>query len=150
MMRTIVCLWLITIFGLQPLFSTEAKRGYLKENEIWSGEIHIDGDIVVPEGLTLEIKPGTRLLYENISTQNYGENPDRAELIVYGNLKLPEDQTIQSFNRLKIDQDTQILKIAPYQVDVKGLQEEFNTFRWQYLTLWSVLTIGVAVAIASI
>tara|TARA_B100000519_G_scaffold185520_1_gene180754 strand:+ start:165 stop:1160 length:996 start_codon:yes stop_codon:yes gene_type:complete len=38
----------------RPLY----KSGALERNEVWAGVIQIAGDIVVPEGITLTIKPG--------------------------------------------------------------------------------------------
>ncbi len=35
--------------------------GIITKDEIWSGEIHITGDITVPEGVTLTIIPGTKI-----------------------------------------------------------------------------------------
>jgi hypothetical protein len=35
------------------------KHGVISKDETWQGEIHVIGDIVVPEGVTLTILPGT-------------------------------------------------------------------------------------------
>ncbi len=42
--------------------SNATRKGTVSEDEIWSGEIHIIGDIIVKEEFTLTIKPGTRVL----------------------------------------------------------------------------------------
>lgn len=48
---------LSTVGGL----STESieKSGVISSDEVWSGRIIIKGDVIVPEGVTLTIKPGT-------------------------------------------------------------------------------------------
>ncbi len=40
----------------------KTTRGRILQDEIWRGEIHIIGDIIVEEGFTLTIEPGTRVL----------------------------------------------------------------------------------------
>ena len=42
--------------------SNTTRKGTIFEDEIWRGEIHIIGDIIVEEGITLTIEPGTRVL----------------------------------------------------------------------------------------
>lgn len=41
------------------MMSEKEKSGVLKKDETWSGEIYVVGDLVVPKGITLTIKPGT-------------------------------------------------------------------------------------------
>lgn len=41
------------------------KKGKIKKDEVWSGTIHVTGDVVVEEGVTLTIEPGTRVLFAN-------------------------------------------------------------------------------------
>ncbi len=38
------------------------RTGAILEDEVWSGEIYVTGDLHVPEGVTLTIKPGTVIL----------------------------------------------------------------------------------------
>jgi len=42
--------------------SNTTRKGTVFEDEIWSGEVHIIGDIIVEWGVTLTIEPGTRVL----------------------------------------------------------------------------------------
>ncbi len=51
--------------------SNAEKYGYITSNEVWSGEIHVTGDIIVPKGIKLTIKPGTTIL---ISANSDKEN----------------------------------------------------------------------------
>jgi len=41
------------------------KKGKIKKDEVWSGTIYVTGDVVVEEGVTLTIEPGTRVLFAN-------------------------------------------------------------------------------------
>lgn len=42
-----------------PTFINKTTHGYIQRDEVWRGEIHIIGDIIVEEGVTLTIEPGT-------------------------------------------------------------------------------------------
>ncbi|HUW71766.1 MAG TPA: right-handed parallel beta-helix repeat-containing protein [Candidatus Humimicrobiaceae bacterium] len=42
--------------------SNTTRAGMIERDEIWKGEIYIIGDIIVEEGVTLSIEPGTRVL----------------------------------------------------------------------------------------
>ncbi len=72
---------------------TELPMQTLKENTTWSGIVIVDGDIYVPPGVVLTIKPGTVIKFKRIdekSKQNmFGvESPyyPEAELIIRGEL----------------------------------------------------------------
>lgn len=39
----------------------QTTHGYIRKNEIWQGEMHIIGDIIVERGVTLTIEPGTTI-----------------------------------------------------------------------------------------
>jgi len=41
------------------------EKGRIKEDKVWSGTVHVVGDVVVEEGVTLTIEPGTRVLFAN-------------------------------------------------------------------------------------
>ena len=45
--------------------SEKEKSGVLKKDEVWSGTILVIGDVVIEEGVTLNIKPGTKVLFAN-------------------------------------------------------------------------------------
>ena len=56
----------------RPLY----KSGELEKNEVWAGVIQITGDVVVPEGVTLTIKPGAIIGFDPLVGNH--------QLIVYG------------------------------------------------------------------
>lgn len=41
------------------------KSGVLQRDETWSGEIHVVGQLVVPQGITLTIEPGTTVKFKH-------------------------------------------------------------------------------------
>ena len=69
------------------------KAGILEQDEIWSGEIHVTGYVVVPEGITLTIEPGTIIKFKHY--RGYKETWKKLGMGVNGTLKAvgtPEKQ----------------------------------------------------------
>ncbi|RLB38485.1 MAG: hypothetical protein DRH12_12825, partial [Deltaproteobacteria bacterium] len=63
------------------------RMGTLEWDEMWSGTIQLDGDVVVPEGVTLTILPGTRIEFPaNFDSSYCGTNINSTEFIVKGTL----------------------------------------------------------------
>ena len=60
--------------------------GELVGDSGWSGTIHVDGDVIVPDGVTLTIEAGTQVRFAATDAENDGQDRDRAELIVQGTL----------------------------------------------------------------
>jgi len=61
--------------------------GTLDSDETWSGDVSLEGDITVPEGVTLTILPGTTVAFPAFFDSTYsGENSSQSELIVNGTL----------------------------------------------------------------
>lgn len=69
--------------------------GVLAHNETWSGKVDITGDVVIPEGITLIIQPGTIITFTPNSSNNDVKIPilnklgiNKCNLIVKGNLRI--------------------------------------------------------------
>ncbi len=63
------------------------KEGSLADDETWSGNIEITGDVVVPEGVTLTILPGTVVHFaDNFDSTYSGTDINRTELLINGSL----------------------------------------------------------------
>ena len=69
--------------------------GVLTYNETWSDTVHITGDVVIPEGITLVIQPGTIITFTPDSSDNDVKIPvleklgiNKCNLIVKGNLRM--------------------------------------------------------------
>jgi len=141
---------LIIIFNCSAIAEVK-KSGILSQNETWQGEIFLEGDVVVPEDLALEIKKGTLLFYEQKDLKNYGQDDTRPELVIYGDLILPENlDSVRYFHNIPLDSSTRILKIEPYQVDTQILRDEFHWFSVQYVLMWSILTYALVNAVGTI
>ncbi len=63
--------------------------GNIAESTMWSGEIDVSGDVVVERGATLTIQEGTTVRFSTDDERGAGFDPDRCELVVYGDLVLP-------------------------------------------------------------
>lgn len=92
------------IYGDIKTFTTPScviKNGYtLTKSEIWSGNILLKGDIVVPSGITLTINPGTII---NISTgtpiYDGGFQTGKTDFYILGNLII--NGNVQNIVQLK-------------------------------------------------
>lgn len=153
-MKTISCilsaliLWNSYLLG--NAFAYDVKSGVLGSSEAWEGEIKVEGDVVVPEGMELEIRPGTVLFYEHKDKMNYGREEDLPEIVVYGALKIGERSNGSGqFELIPLDSKTRIIKISPYEVDTKSLRDEFRAFKVQYAVIWTLLGAALIYTVAS-
>ncbi len=79
-MIVVVVLLFLIVFGFKyKQESTEvfgvSRSGVIQGNEVWSKTIYITGDTIVPKGITVIIKPGTKILIKaNYDDQNEGGN----------------------------------------------------------------------------
>lgn len=48
-----------------PQKNPETKTGHIVSNETWSGNIQVSGDVIIPEEVTVNIKPGTIITFAN-------------------------------------------------------------------------------------
>ncbi|NOX38344.1 MAG: TonB family protein [Calditrichaeota bacterium] len=79
-------------FLLAALCSVGAQNrsyfsGTISQDTRWSGEIYVDGDVIVARGVTLTIDSGSRIIFKaRTDRMRSGEDPELAEIIVYGKL----------------------------------------------------------------
>ncbi len=76
--------------GLDVLLRQPAE-GQVTGSERWSGEVAVEGDIVVEAGASLTLAPGTRVSFAAADSRGTGFDPGRCELIVYGELVVEGD-----------------------------------------------------------
>ena len=81
---TAVCLIFVSCHAMvgnlsQPL--PQPKRGTISENEIWSGVIKVDDDVIVPSGVSLKILPGTTVIF---ASKDLDKN--KLKLIIHGGM----------------------------------------------------------------
>ncbi len=89
-----VFIGLFILEGQVLLAQKITTSGTLAYDEIWSGRVHITGDVVVPEGLTLSVEAGTKITLASESdydadlpfAADLGIN--KCNLIIKGNLKI--------------------------------------------------------------
>jgi TonB family protein len=79
----------LVFFNLVTVQAQKYISGEISQNVNWRGDIYINGDIVIPRGITLSVEGGSRILFKpQTDAQNSGKDPQRAELIVSGILQI--------------------------------------------------------------
>lgn len=84
--------FVFTIFGLFFFVVLQAQNisyisGRISQDTRWSGQIYVDGDVVVPKGVTLSIDSGSRIIFKAKQDKlQSGNSVDRIEFIVLGKL----------------------------------------------------------------
>ncbi|KKL80171.1 hypothetical protein LCGC14_2007430 [marine sediment metagenome] len=85
------------LFSLQT-FSAKVEAsittsGVLSQDEVWSGQVHVTGDVVIPEGITLTVRAGTFITFSGDGSDNDVDTVvlnelwlDKSNLIVKGDL----------------------------------------------------------------
>lgn len=95
----ILLLVLIFVIPMQPVLAggedNITTSGVLAHDETWGGRVQITGDVVVPEGVTLVVQPGTVITFtpnrsdNNVGTPVLGELwANKCNLVVKGNLRM--------------------------------------------------------------
>ena len=62
--------------------------GSIAEDVTWAGVVNVVGDIVIEEGATLDIYPGTVVRFSPTDARGSGTDPKRCEVDVFGALKM--------------------------------------------------------------
>ena len=150
LLRQLLLLAMLFFIGLPLCHAADyqIKYGELKKDEVWQGDIYLVSDVTIPKGITLTIKPGTRLYFAEYDISQSGEDPERAEIIVNGTLNAqPTDKEPilvasigkNQWKQLSAGDKTVQLEFKPYQIDTKAMKNEFHLFKTQYLILWSLI-----------
>jgi hypothetical protein len=139
----------VPCFAEEPKASADIKFGELEQDEIWEGEILLIGDVVVPEGNTLTIMPGTKIISTDDDVLKGGNHPDKCEIIVKGKIKamgnkaqpikISANYSEESLKLYPLDSSTKIVRFSPYKVDTEELKDEFASFRNGYFIMWSLI-----------
>ena len=78
----------LVIFFLLSISSLPAQKyisGEIPRNTRWQGEIFIDGDVTIPQGVILTVESGTRIYFKPKSdVLKSGKDKERAELNING------------------------------------------------------------------
>ena len=119
--------FLLAIILCTAVHAETKKSGVLRANETWEGVIRVTGDVTVPEGITLTIKPNALVKFEaNRDDEAGGYDAGKAELIVEGVLKAEgKDKYEIRFTSgnflLPIEQQQQQSKVQPQAGDWYGI-----------------------------
>lgn len=128
---------------------TKVKFGQLLEDETWEGRIFLIGDVTVPLGKTLTIKPGTILIFDERDALESGKFKDQCEIIAYGNVNAAAsaDNPIQMVSVLgfdsnkivELDPEVRVIRFSPYTIDTEPLKKEFRDFKHEYFLVWGII-----------
>lgn len=78
-----VFLYMLVLGG----YAQQVWHGKLTGDTKWSGEIVVDGDIIVPANLSLNIEPGTKIkIKPNTDVTSSGKDKSKVEIYLYGSL----------------------------------------------------------------
>lgn len=115
---------------------------------VWSGEVELSSDVIVPQGTTLKIMPGCKI-YGSYEYENYTFAPEVWQIIIEGDLialgetekSIVFDPIPSGLSSIKIPIDPQIenITIAPKNIDTEKIRDEFRAFRMHYVVLWVLL-----------
>ena len=97
--KFMLLLLLILVIRIQPVLArgedSITTSGVLTHDETWGGRVHVTGDIVIPEGITLVIQPGTTVTFTPNRSDNDVGTPvldelwaNKCNLVVKGNLRI--------------------------------------------------------------
>lgn len=78
---------LTAVFFSLQLPAQQTVRGTLTADTRWFGEIRVTGDVIVPQGVTLTIEPGTDIFFSpKADASRSGKDPKHVEIIVMGRI----------------------------------------------------------------
>ena len=64
------------------------RAGYISGDSTWTGRVDLAGDVVVAPGATLTIEAGAEIRFARGDVRGSGFDPERGELIVYGDISV--------------------------------------------------------------
>lgn len=86
-MRSVIHFFILLTLGVQPVLAATTS-GVLKGDETWEGVVIVTGDVVVPEGVTLRIRPNALIRFNaSGDDQQGGYDITKCELIIEGILR---------------------------------------------------------------
>ncbi len=84
-----IFIWAIGVFGATLLLGQQPNyvSGKISKDTRWSGDVHINGDVVVARNATLTIDAGTRIfIAPHQDVTRGGTDPELTEIIILGKL----------------------------------------------------------------
>jgi len=86
----------IILFLVSFGISQEFVSGEITKNTRWRGEVYINGDVSVPQGVILTIEEGTKVFFKpNTDVQKSGKDKERSEIIINGILRAKSSSTFR-------------------------------------------------------
>lgn len=125
---------IIAVFLIVCLSGSVAFARTLKKNEVWKDFVTLEEDVIVPDGYSLTLSPGTQVVTNGNKIISYGK------IDIQGT---KENQVkFLSLSQLGTS-EVEMVTVKPYDINTKILKDEFQTFKIQYAILWSLLFASV-------
>lgn len=128
---------------------TKIKVGELIKDEVWEGKVFLIGDVTIPLGKKLIIKPGTQVIFDERDIMESGQHRDQVELIAYGTIEADASTvnpirmvSISGLNAKKLVElgdSVRIIRFAPYKIDTASMTREFRSFKHNYFIVWALI-----------
>jgi hypothetical protein len=124
------------------------KWGVVEQNEMWQGKILFIGDVRINAGVTIDVAPGTWLVFSDYDVENMGADAQKPELIIDGNLHTATDAAApievldmhdaRVKNLLQAIPSEQSVEVKPQTADVRPLFYQWNDYAIRYAYLWAI------------
>ncbi|MBN2365142.1 MAG: TonB family protein [Calditrichaeota bacterium] len=83
--------------------------GEVSQNTRWRGEIFINGDVIVPQGVILSIEEGSKIYFKaNTDVTSSGKDRERSELIINGVLQARSADPLRSIVFTSLSENPQM------------------------------------------
>lgn len=139
----------ITTVTLPAEEAPPIKYGTLSQDEIWTTDIYLVGDLTIPQGISVTVNEGITIFFSNYDLLRMGEDPGQCEIHVDGTLHMTasELQPIRfesiedtSMHQILTQKDNiQTIAFEPYHIDTKIMRDEFKSFKHEYFVLWGII-----------
>jgi TonB family protein len=86
---------IISLLFFLQVYGQKYLSGIISTNTIWQGEIYIDGDVTIPQGIVLTVIEGTKVYFKpQTDSQKSGKDKQRSEIIVNGILRAKSNNSL--------------------------------------------------------
>ena len=144
-----ISLWIVismSVYSQSVYDNVILKQGKINKNETWSGKIILTGDIIIPTDITVTIKPNTWLIFQTQDHHHLGNDPNKIEIIVEGNLIAEEQSSIQLINTQNpkfkefLNQfSSTIYTYNAKPVSTKKIESQWRSYKHQYAIMWALM-----------
>jgi len=120
--------------------------GEVKQDQIWSGTIHVTGDVRVKEGVTLTILPGTKVIITAHQDDQHGgevdpgreaDPPEAIELELKAGYPPKDDEYVKSHVTIEIKGTLNAIGTQQNRIIFTSDSASPTTYDWYRLRIWN-------------